>query len=183
MCHLKKSLCLADFEVMAEMEARYYGSEAISPSSIMWDMYQAYPYTTFAWETAGELVAFINLFPVKAPVYEDFIKGKISDSEIDLEDVFDISDSPQKQPVPMIFSCILILEDYRKTDLQAKILRHAVDFYQASGHDYCEIAMETVTPAGRRFADKLGFQEIRPTDRGTQLYQMAYADFVSQLDA
>ena len=135
MYHLKKTLCSADFEVMAEMEARYYGSEAISTSSIMWDMYQVYPYTTFAWETAGELVAFINLFPVKAPVYEDFIKCKISDSEIDLEDIFDISDSPQKQPVPMIFSCILILEDYRKTDLLAKIWRDLVNFYHASGNE------------------------------------------------
>lgn len=78
----------ADFDVMAAMEARFYGDDLITPAQEAWRWYERHPFTTLAGRDAcGRIAGFINLFPVREPVYEALIAGTFNDAELAVEDV------------------------------------------------------------------------------------------------
>ncbi len=78
----------ADFDAMAAMEARFYGEDLITPAQEAWRWYERYPFTTLAGRDAcGRIAGFINLFPVREPVYEALIAGVFNDAELSVEDV------------------------------------------------------------------------------------------------
>lgn len=178
---LMQELCYRHFEQMAELEARYYGEEFITPPQEAYRWYQRYPYTVVAAaDENNRIVGFVNLFPVKEHIYEALRAGCFNDHFLTLEGVEDIA-ADANTPLRMFLCCLVVDAAYRAQGLTRRILRAAVEQYAAVAYRCTEVITDNVTEAGEAFSRRYGFRELLRSDHDSTVYTQSWADFVKRI--
>lgn len=164
------------FEQMAQLEEQYYGAEFITPPQEAWRWYARYPYTVVAELVDDAVVGFVNLFPVKADIYEALREGRFNDHFLTLEGVEDIA-GPGEAPLHMFLSCVLVEPAYREQGLTRRLLAKAAAQYAAVRHRCTAVVTDNVTEEGERFSQRYGFRLLCHSDHGSAVYALSWAEF------
>jgi len=186
---LLDNLTLADFERMADLEARAYSDDFIAPAQEAYAWYRRYPYTVVvlacanAGAPAGDerrIAGFINMFPVTDEVFEGLRAGTFNDADLTVDQIVDI-ELAGDGPLHMFLSCIAVDEAYRGHGVAGALVRAAAARYEHVAHRVDWIVTDNVTPGGERFSQNLGFDFVRTSDHGSAIYLQEYASFVRRL--
>lgn len=161
------------FAEMAQLEARFYGTEYIAPPEEAYRWYCRLPHSTVAATEHGRVIGFINLFPVKKEIYARLRHGTLSDAELLTEDLCDPNDAESE--LLMFLSCIVVDPDHRKDRLALRLLQQAMLRYRPFAHLCTTVLIDTVTSDGERFARSLGFLPLGPSAHDSLLLEQPYA--------
>ncbi|MBQ8479000.1 MAG: GNAT family N-acetyltransferase [Akkermansia sp.] len=168
------------FEQMASLEAQYYGEDNITPPAEAYRWYKRYPATTIAAAVGDQIVAFINLFPVKAEIYDALRAGQFNDHTLTLEGLAD-PHSESDEPLHMFLCCVLTEPAYRGLGLTRHLLSLAVEQYEPVQHRCRRIITDNVTPEGAAFSRHYGFEQVQTSDHNSLIFEQDYADFVAHV--
>ena len=184
-------LVRADFDAMARLEASFYGEDLITPAEEAWHWYQAFPFTTFAARDVsrndaelGAIVGFVNLFPVGREVFEATLAGAFNDADLlasDVENPFGPSDAGPDAPLNMLLSCAAVEPSWQGTGLAYRLLAGAAAKFASAIRPIVSVVIDTATDDGARFARRLGFAPVRPTDHGTFVWAHTWEGMLAAL--
>lgn len=174
-------LSYAHFEQMATLELKYYGADFITPAEEAYRWYCKHAYTTTAAAVNGEVVAFVNLFPILPAVFEKLLSGQLNDSELTAESIVDIHAG--EGTLHMFLSCILVEPAYRRTGLTRRLLRAAIAPYLPVQHRCRLVATDNITPEGAAFSRRYGFEAYGSSDHGSRLFVQPFSSFISKVFA
>lgn len=180
------NLTLADFEHMAQLEARAYASEFIAPAAEAYAWYQRFSYTTLAFGAPGpadgRIAGFVNLFPVVEDVYQGLLAGTFNDAELEVDQIVDLAAyRPSQGPLRMFLSCIAVHEAHRGRGLARALVRAAAAQYRDVAKHCDWIVTDNVTPQGRRFSERLGFELVGESRHGSHIYRRDFAGLIGCL--
>ncbi len=179
-------LCIVDelteqhFEQMAELEKKYYGEDCITPPAEAYRWYQRYPGTTIAAAMGDNIVAFVNLFPVKQTIYEALKAGTFNDHTLTL-DGLEAPDNGSEEPLHMFLCCVLTEPAYRGLGLTRHLLSLAVQQYEPVQHRCRRIITDNVTPEGAEFSRRYGFEQVQISGHDSLIFEQDYADFAARV--
>lgn len=168
------------FHQMYQLERTYYSEEYITPYEEAYLWYRRHPYTTFAVAEAGQVLGFINLFPIQEALFEQMKSGRYNDKDLTVSNIVAVQETGE-EPLHMLLSCIVVSEEKRKEGVAELLLRAAVNYYQPYADRCAFIVTDNVTPEGERFSKRYGFVPLKASDHGSQLYIQAYAGFQSRV--
>lgn len=168
------------FEQMAALEAQYYGEDNITPPAEAYRWYKRYPATTIAAAVGEQIVAFVNIFPVKAEIYDALRAGQFNDHTLTLEGLAD-PDSESDEPLHMFLCCVLTEPAYRGLGLTRHLLSLAVEQYEPVQHRCRRIITDNVTPEGAAFSRHYGFEQVQTSDHNSLIFEQNYADFAARV--
>jgi len=175
------TLSYAHFEQMAALELKYYGADFITPAGEAYRWYCKHAYTTTAAAVNGEVVAFVNLFPILPAVFDKLLSGQLNDSELTAESIVDIHEGAG--PLHMFLCCILVEPAYRRTGLTRRLLRAAIAPYLPMQQRCRLIATDNITPEGAAFSRRYGFTAHGRSDHASQLFVQPFSSFISKVFA
>lgn len=164
------------FRQMYNLEKEYYSEEYIAPHQEVYQWYQRFPYTTFAAAEAGEIIGFINLFPIRGPLFEEIKAGRYNDKDLTVSDITDINEECG-EPLHMFLSCLVVRSEKRKQGVTELLLRTAVNYYQPYAERCAYIITDNVTQEGQRFSQRYGFEPLQASNHNSKLYIQEYASF------
>lgn len=168
------------FEQMATLEAQYYGEDNITPPAEAYRWYKRYPATTIAAAMGEQIVAFVNLFPVKAEIYDALRAGQFNDHTLTLEGLVD-PQTESDEPLHMFLCCVLTEPAYRGLGLTRHLLSLAVEQYEPVQPRCRRIITDNVTPEGAAFSRHYGFEQVQTSDHNSLIFEQDYADFVAHV--
>lgn len=168
------------FEQMAALEAQYYGEDNITPPAEAYRWYQRYPATTIAAAMGEQIVAFVNLFPVKADIYEALRNGSFNDHTLTLDGLVDPQAAPE-EPLHMFLCCVLTEPAYRGLGLTRHLLSLAIEHYEPVQHRCQRIITDNITPEGAEFSRRYGFKQVQTSSHDSLIFEQDYASFVSHV--
>lgn len=168
------------FEQMAALEAQYYGEDNITPPAEAYRWYKRYPATTIAAAEGEQIVAFVNLFPVKAEIYDALRAGQFNDHTLTLEGLAD-PHSESDEPLHMFLCCVLTEPAYRGLGLTRHLLSLAVEQYEPVQHRCRRIITDNVTPEGAAFSRHYGFEQVQTSDHNSLIFEQDYATFAARV--
>lgn len=168
------------FEQMASLEAQYYGEDNITPPAEAYRWYKRYPATTIAAAVGEQIVAFVNLFPVKAEIYDALCAGQFNDHTLTLEGLVD-PQTESDEPLHMFLCCVLTEPAYRGLGLTRHLLSLAVEQYEPVQHRCRRIITDNVTPEGAAFSRHYGFEQVQTSDHNSLIFEQDYADFAARV--
>lgn len=180
------SLCIVDeltaehFRQMAELEAKYYGEDCITPAAEAYRWYQRYPATTVAAALGDNIVAFVNLFPVREDIYQALRAGEFNDHNLTLEGLAD-PQAEGDEPLHMFLCCVLTEPSYRGLGLTRHLLSLAVEQYEPMQRRCRRIITANVTPEGTAFSRRYGFEAVHTAEDGTCIFEQEYTSFVAHV--
>lgn len=169
------------FEQMAALEAKYYGEENITPAAEAYRWYKHYPATTIAAAVGDNIVAFVNLFPVKEPIYTALRAGTFNDHTLTLEDLANPT-ADSNEPLHMFLCCVLTEPAYRGLGLTRHLLSLAVEQYAPYQSRCRGIITDNVTPEGAEFSRRYGFEQVQNSEHSSLIFEQNYADFVAKVN-
>lgn len=175
------TLSYAHFEQMAALELKYYGADFITPAEEAYRWYCKHAYTTTAAAVNGEVVAFVNLFPILPAVFDKLLSGQLNDSELTAESIVDIHEGAG--PLHMFLCCILVEPAYRRTGLTRRLLRAAIAPYLPVQQRCRLIATDNITPEGAAFSRRYGFTAHGRSGHASQLFVQPFSSFISKVFA
>lgn len=178
--HIPDELTEQHFEQMASLEAQYYGEDNITPPAEAYRWYKRYPATTIAAAVGEQIVAFVNLFPVKAEIYDALRAGQFNDHTLTLEGLAD-PHSESDEPLHMFLCCVLTEPAYRGLGLTRHLLSLAVEQYEPVQHRCRRIITDNVTPEGAAFSRHYGFEQVQTSDHNSLIFEQDYADFAARV--
>lgn len=178
--HIPDELTEQHFEQMAALEAQYYGEDNITPPAEAYRWYKRYPATTIAAAVGEKIVAFVNLFPVKAEIYDALRAGQFNDHTLTLEGLAD-PHSESDEPLHMFLCCVLTEPAYRGLGLTRHLLSLAVETYEPVQHRCRRIITDNVTPEGAAFSRHYGFEQVQTSDHNSLIFEQDYADFAARV--
>lgn len=168
------------FEQMAALEAQYYGEDNITPPAEAYRWYKRYPATTIAAAEGEQIVAFVNLFPVKAEIYDALRAGQFNDHTLTLEGLAD-PHSESDEPLHMFLCCVLTEPAYRGLGLTRHLLSLAVEQYEPVQQRCRRIITDNVTPEGAAFSRHYGFEQVQTSDHNSLIFEQDYATFAARV--
>ncbi len=168
------------FEQMTALEAQYYGEDNITPPAEAYRWYKRYPATTIAAAVGEQIVAFVNLFPVKAEIYDSLRAGQFNDHTLTLEGLAD-PHSESDEPLHMFLCCVLTEPAYRGLGLTRHLLSLAVEQYEPVQHRCRRIITDNVTPEGAAFSRHYGFEQVQTSDHNSLIFEQDYATFAARV--
>ena len=178
--HIVDELTPQHFEQMAALEAKYYGEDRITPAPEAYRWYQRFPATTVAAAMGDEIVAFVNLFPVKEEIYHALRAGDFNDHTLTLEGLADPHDGSEK-PLHMFLCCVLTEPAYRGVGLTRHLLSLAIEQYEDVQHRCRSIITDNVTPEGAEFSRRYGFEQVQTSNHDSLIFEQDYASFVAHV--
>lgn len=180
--NIKNPLTLEDFKRMKDLEEKYYGKDFITPYEEAYRWYKTYEYTIRAVEIKGEVVGFINLFPINDRVYKLLKEGRFNDKYLEVKDLIDIENNSGEE-INLFLSCVLIDEKYRKTKALTLILREYMNFYQGVNEkiQIKNVITDNVTGKGEGFSKRLGFKKVKSSDHNSVIYEISFENFVENI--
>ena len=168
------------FEQMAALEKKYYAEDCITPPAEAYRWYRKYPSTTIAAAMGDDIVAFVNLFPVKQAVYEELKAGTFNDHTLTLDELVDPDDGSD-EPLHMFLCCVLTEPAYRGLGLTRHLLRLAVEQYEPVQHRCQRIITDNVTPEGAAFSRRYGFEQVQTSNHDSLIFEQSYATFATHV--
>lgn len=170
----------AHFAQMAALEQKYYPSDCITPPAEAYRWYRHYPGSTIAAAVGDEIVAFVNLFPVKEEIYRSLRAGTFNDHTLTVEGIVD----PEKnngEPLFMFLSCVLTEPEYRHLGLTRHLLRLAVEQYEPVAERCRGIITDNVTEEGAVFSRRYGFEQVKSSTHNSLIFEQDYGSFVEHV--
>lgn len=175
---IKEHLTIDDFKVMMQLEKMYYNEEFIAPYNEAFKWYQTYPYTVMVVEDAGQIIGFMNLFPIKNAVVSKIKQGTFNDKYLTTNDIVNIY-LPNVSCSSLFLSCVVIHENYRKSSALQLLLKTYATFYsEFEGMRFEDVITDNVTSEGESFSNKLRFKKVCETDHNSVIYEGSFSDFV-----
>lgn len=168
------------FEQMAALEAQYYGEDCITPPAEAFRWYKCYPGTTIAAAMGEQIVAFVNLFPVKPHIYEALREGRFNDHLLTLEGLADPWDGSE-EPLHMFLCCVLTEPAYRGLGLTRHLLSLAVEQYEPVQQRCRRIITDNVTAEGAEFSRRYGFEQVQLSGHESLIFEQDYAAFAARV--
>lgn len=103
----------------------------------------------------GKLAAYITLYPITAEAANRLQNGTLTDAQIDSEVL-----PPVVGPGWRFWICTSVVITVNDPAVRAEIRDRLVGFLfeRLKSHSPCEVYAHAVTPSGRRFCARLGFQ-------------------------
>lgn len=178
--NVKRELVLDDFMQMYHLEALYYTEEHITPAEESYRWYQQHPYSVCALEEAGEIVAFINLFPIGEDLFERIQSGEYNDKDLKAEDIVAMG-QPVEGTVHMFLCCVVIHGNYRGQGLVKKLLKEASKPYETIAHQIQYMITDNVTGEGRQLSEKLGMHCVTATCFDSTIYRGNYGECIAKI--
>jgi len=163
------------FEEMEALELQFYGAEFITPPQESWQWYRHHPHSTVAAAADDRIVGFVNLFPVKEPVYHALAEGRFNDHFMTLDDVADVTTTP----LHMFLSCVVVAEAARKYGVTRQLLRAAAQAY--NGRPCLSVITDNVTEAGCAFSEHYGFIRRCRSDHNSWIYEQPWSSFADNI--
>lgn len=164
------------FSQMYQLEKAFYSEEYITPYQEAYRWYHKYPYTTFAAAEAGQIVGFINLFPIQKALFEAIKSGQYNDKDLTVSDIVNIEEGGESL-LHMYLSCVVVRSEKRKQGVTELLLRTAVNYYQPYAERCAYIITDNVTQEGQRFSQRYGFEPLQASNHNSKLYIQEYASF------
>lgn len=182
--NIKSDKTLDDFIYMEQLELKYYSEEHVTPYEEAYLWHLSNPKTGFVLEDSGRIVAFTDILPVKQERFDQIKCGTYNDKYLTSDDLVSMDRLKEGDSVNLLLSCVLVDEDYRKTDALKILLNAHLDYYR--GYVDRGISIETVltsnvTEAGERFSERMGFERIGRSEHQTTLYQTSFRQFDQQV--
>ena len=180
MLTMAQGLTLSDFHQMYAIERAYYDPDYITPPQEAYNWYRAYPLSTLAVKEGDVVAGFLNLFPVRQPVFAQLLAGTYNDREMELYDLID----PffETGTLYMFLCCIARHPDYAGRRVGDLLLGAGVEAYRTVAQRCGPIVTDNVTEAGCRFSQRHGFVFQRESDHGSSIYMQPYAAFVRRVE-
>lgn len=178
--NVKTEKTLSDFIYMEQLELKYYAEEHVTPHREAYLWHLANPKTGFVLEEEGRIVAFSDILPVKTGVCNQILHGDYNDKYLTAEDLISMEDLKEGDEVNLLLSCILVDDDYRKTDALRILLNAHLDYYRDfANRGICirTVITSNVTAAGERFSERMGFDRVGNSKHGTTIYETTFRKF------
>ncbi|HWQ77794.1 MAG TPA: hypothetical protein VN381_03215 [Anaerovoracaceae bacterium] len=177
---IKDEMTLGDFQYMEQLELKYYSQEHVTPYREAYQWHLANPDTGHVLEDGGRIVAFTDILPVRQDIYEQIINGIFNDKYLTTEHLVSMEGLREGDSVNLLLSCVLVEEDYRKTDALKILLGASMEYYRGfvkKGITVDSIVTSNVTLAGERFSERMGFEKIGLSGHRTVLYRTTFREF------
>ncbi|MEL7656016.1 MAG: hypothetical protein AAGU75_08920 [Bacillota bacterium] len=174
---IKEEKTMKDFIDMEELELKYYSEEHVTPHEEAYLWHLSNPKTGFVLEDNGNIIAFTDILPIKQEIFDRILSGTYNDKYLTSEDLIDINTLREGDSVNLLLSCVVVHEDYRKTDALKILLNTHLDYYREfvrKGILIDTVITSNVTEAGERFSERMGFQRIGRTEHQTVLYRTSF---------
>lgn len=200
----KKTFTLDDYRQMYELEKKFYDESHITPYEEAYRWHLKFPNHCRAMEEHGCIIGFVDLFPVKADVFQQLLRGNFNDRDLKEDDLADPewTDSERTgsertgsewanqertdiQPVGtlyMFLSCLVVEKNYRHTDVLKRLLLSHIEYYHRymeRGWKIDQIITDNVTKDGERFSERMGFQRVAESDHSSSVFLKPYGSFVT----
>lgn len=182
---IKKEKTLEDFIYMEQLELKYYSAEHVTPHEEAYQWHLANPNTGYVLEDDGRIVAFTDLLPVREDVMKQISSGTLNDKYLTAEDLINMGTLSEGDEINLLLSCVLVDEEYRKTNALKLLLRAHLGYYQdfeKLGIRIGVIITSNVTEAGIRFSERMGFERIGTSEHGTALYQIGFDQMIDHVE-
>lgn len=176
---IKEKLTFEDFKMMSVLEEKFYDPSHITPPEEAYDWYKKFPYTTRVMEDKNKIIGFVDMFIINDEIFHVMKSGKFNDKNLTSEGIVDICKMTQ-DVYHMFLCCLVIEEQYRKTNALKVLLKEHIQFYEKfeeQGIIIDQIITDNVTESGARFSQKLGFQKQTDSDYNSVIYAMDYKKF------
>ena len=176
---IKKNKVWKDFIDMEQMELAYYSEDHVTPYEEAYQWYLANPGLDMAVEDSGKIVAFSDIIPLKPAVYERVLERSFNDKYLTAEDMLQMEALKKGDVVNLLLSCIVVQEEYRKTEALKLLLNHHLDYYREfirNGISVDWVLTSNVTEAGERFSERMGFERLGRTSHGSTLFRIRFSE-------
>lgn len=176
---IKKNKVLKDFIDMEQMELNYYSEDHVTPHEEAYQWHLSNPHTDMAVEDGGKIVAFSDIIPLKPSVYERILAGNFNDKYLTAEDMMKTETLKKGDVVNLLLSCIVVREEYRKTEALKLLLNHHLDYYRElirNGVRIDWVLTSNVTEGGERFSERMGFERVGRTSHGSTLFHIRFSE-------
>ncbi|MDF2999924.1 MAG: hypothetical protein K0Q48_43 [Bacillota bacterium] len=180
MMRIKRNRTLKDFIDMEQMELRFYSEEHVTPHDEAYRWYLANPNTDMAIEDGEKIIAFSDILPLKNQVYERILDGSFNDKYLTGDDMINIEKLNEGEHCNLLLSCVVVHEDYRKTEALKLLLDHHLGYYREAAAKDVHIdwvLTSNVTEDGEGFSERMGFERIGKSSHGSTLYRIRFSDF------
>lgn len=185
--HIITEFIYPQVEEMAALEAQCYDDEFITPVDESWEWYQRFPTSSVAAvdDATGEIVGFVDLFPVEQPVFDALCAGRFNDADLTADQILPLPAAGAGEPLlsTMFLSCIVLAPQWRGRGLARRLLREAARAYEGYVAPDARIVTDNVTAAGERLSQRLGFELRCRSEHDSCIYERDYAGFVRALEA
>jgi hypothetical protein len=169
---------------MEQMELSFYAEEHVTPHQEAYLWHLSNSMTGFVLEDCGRIVAFTDILPVNDDVFRRILSGTFNDKYLTADDLVNMDAMQEGDTVNLLLSCVVVREDYRKTDALKRLLNAHLDYYR--GYMKKGIKIETVltrnvTEDGERFSERMEFEYLGRTEHETALYRTSFQSLDEQV--
>ena len=177
---LSTGICVSLFAAALFLEQKYSPNDCITPAEEAYRWHRHYPGSTIAAAVGNEIVAFVNLFPVKEEIYQNLRAGIFNDHMLTAEGIID-PDKNNEEPLYMFLSCVLTEPEYRHLGLTRHLLSLAVEQYEPMAERCRGIITDNVTAEGAEFSRRYGFVQVQGSEHGSLIFEQDYSSFVEHV--
>lgn len=178
--NIKSVKTLEDFIYMEQLELKYYSKEHVTPHQEAYLWHLSNPKTGFVLEDEGRIVAFSDILPVKQKIFEQILAGNFNDKDLTAKDLVSMEALKPGECLNLLLSCILVDDDYRRTDALFILLNAHLDYYRDfmnRGIRIDTVITSNVTTAGERFSERMGFDLVGRSKHETTIYKTSFQQF------
>lgn len=185
---IKENLTLADFKKMKVLESKFYEDEFITPYEEVYDWYSKFDFSIRIVEDKGQVVGFLNLFPINDDIFNLLKKGEFNDKYLKTSHIVNIENlnsSKHQSGINLFLSCILIDADYRKTNALKLLLEEYSKYYSEVEEKITvnNVITDNVTESGARFSKRLGFDKIVDSNHESEVFMIDFQKFKENIAA
>lgn len=176
---IKKNLTLEDFKKMKVLESKFYEDEFITPYEEVYDWYSKFEYSIRIVEDKGQVVGFLNLFPIKDEIFNLLKSGEFNDKYLKTDHIVDLKNldlNKCQNGINLFLSCILIDADYRKTNALKLLLEEYAKYYSKVEERVTinNVITDNVTESGARFSRRLGFNKVTDSNHESEVFMINF---------
>jgi len=124
---IKKEKTIKDFIDMEQLELKYYSEEHVTPHEDAYLWHLSNPMTGFVLEDSGTIIAFSDILPINQDLYERILSGTFNDKYLTAGDLIRMETLKEGDSLNLLLSCVVVHEDYRKTDALKTLLNAHMD--------------------------------------------------------
>lgn len=177
---IREEMTLEDFKYMEQLELKYYSEEHVTPYQESYQWHLSDPNMGFVLEDDGRIIGFTDMLPVKQEIFDRLVTGTFNDKYLTTDGLVSMEGLRKGDIVNLLFSCVLVEKEYRKTDALKILLNATMDYYRSfveKGILIDSIVTSNVTEAGERFSERMGFERIGISEHQTVIYRTSFREF------
>jgi GNAT superfamily N-acetyltransferase len=175
---IKETFTNEELKMLEQLENSYYGNDFVVGGDDAEAWNDLFPFQQVAAVIDGQIVGFLEMFPVRDSLVEGYLTGELSEQDIDICHMVDIYNEPPGT-YAMLICTTLIDEKYRGQGILRKLFENRFAFYEKfeeKGFVFDKTIADTVSTHGSGFVEKIGMQLKTETSFGTKIYMGVYSE-------